>query len=169
VCTPLHLAGVLTDIPYYVAPNSNPQATAIVGSPQAGRISFTFGLVGPSVVVDTACSSAIVALNIACTSVITGASSAALSASVNLILPAMQLAVTSAGMLASDGRCKTFDMSADGYCRAEATAVHLVEQVDPSATLSGSSGVIMATHVGQDGKSSSLARRGCVAGSKATR
>lgn len=60
----------------------------------------------------------------------------------------------SAGMLAMDGRCKTMDSSADGYVRAEACVVFLIETVAQGSGAFGT--VIFGSAVNQDGRSSSL-------------
>eukprot|EP00854_Cymbomonas_tetramitiformis_P002159 gene2159-2865_t len=93
----------------------------------AGRLSYVFGLKGPSCVYDTACSSSLVAVEAACawSSSRRGepGCSAALAAGINLLLSPMPFTLCSrAGMLASDGRCKTLDAAADGFGRAEGGA-----------------------------------------------
>ena len=73
----------------------------------AGRVSFTFGLTGPSLVVDTACSASLVAAHLAAASVGSGEAPAAAAAGANLLLdPAWSIACARAGMLSPDGRCK---------------------------------------------------------------
>lgn len=86
----------------------------------AGRLSYVLGLTGPSVALDTACSSALVALHLACQSLRLGECDLALAGGVNLILrPELHINFCKARMLAPDGRCKTFDASANGYGRGE--------------------------------------------------
>ncbi len=95
-------------------------ATGIAQSMVANRISYLLGLTGPSMVVDTACSSSMVALDLACRSLHDGSSDLALAGGVNLMIsPSLTVAFSQAGMMASDGRCKTFDEKADGYVRGE--------------------------------------------------
>lgn len=62
--------------------------------------------------------------------------------------------LSKAGMLATDGRCKTLDASADGYMRGEACVVHLLDAHLPSTCRYPSA--IVGTAVNQDGRSSSL-------------
>ena len=86
----------------------------------AGRLSYFFGLKGPSLALDTACSSSLVAIHLACQSLRNRESHLALAGGVNLILsPTTTVAACKAMMLSPDGLCKTFDAAADGYGRGE--------------------------------------------------
>ncbi|WP_306332211.1 type I polyketide synthase, partial [Streptomyces sp. KL109B] len=86
----------------------------------ANRISFFLGLSGPSVVVDSAQSSALVAVHQAYESVRRGESAWALAGGVNLVLSPESTATASEfGALSPDGRCYTFDARANGYVRGE--------------------------------------------------
>ncbi|MDN3271696.1 acyltransferase domain-containing protein, partial [Streptomyces sp. MA15] len=90
----------------------------------ANRISHLLGLRGPSMAVDTAQSSALVAVHLACESLRRGESDLCLAGGVNLILAddsttAMELM----GALSPDGRCHTFDARANGYVRGEGGGV----------------------------------------------
>ncbi|CAL9641592.1 SDR family NAD(P)-dependent oxidoreductase [Streptomyces sp. enrichment culture] len=86
----------------------------------ANRISYFLGLSGPSVVVDSAQSSALVAVHQAYESVRRGESAWALAGGVNLILSPESTATASEfGALSPDGRCYTFDARANGYVRGE--------------------------------------------------
>lgn len=86
----------------------------------ANRISFFLGLTGPSAVVDSAQSSALVAVHQAYESVRRGESAWALAGGVNLILSPESTATASEfGALSPDGRCYTFDARANGYVRGE--------------------------------------------------
>ncbi|MEA2491981.1 MAG: polyketide synthase PksN, partial [Acidobacteriota bacterium] len=86
----------------------------------ANRVSFLLGLRGPSAPLDTACSSSLVALHRALESIHTGSSDMAIVGGVQVMLtPAAYISFSSAGMLSPDGKCKTFDKSANGYVRGE--------------------------------------------------
>jgi acyl transferase domain-containing protein/tryptophanase/acyl carrier protein len=86
----------------------------------ANRASFLLGLRGPSAPLDTACSSSLVAMHRAIESIHTGSSDMAIVGGVHVMLsPAAYISFSSAGMLSPDGKCKTFDKSANGYVRGE--------------------------------------------------
>lgn len=90
----------------------------------ANRISYALDLRGPSVAVDTACSSSLVAVHQAVTALRNGECDMALAGGANAILtPLLTLNFTNAGVIAPDGRCKTFDASADGIVRGEGAGV----------------------------------------------
>lgn len=96
-----------------IGPVSAYAATGNTISIAAGRLSFALGTQGPCATIDTACSSALVALHAARAAVLTEESKWALALAVNLTLtPRMYNAFRGAGMLSADGRCKTFDQCA---------------------------------------------------------
>ncbi|WP_338866156.1 SDR family NAD(P)-dependent oxidoreductase [Myxococcus stipitatus] len=95
-----------------------------------GRLSYVLGLQGPSMPVDTACSSSLVSLHLACESLRNGESTMALAGGVNLILsPEITLCLCNMQALAGDGRCKTFDASADGYVRGEGCGILVLKRL----------------------------------------
>src|SRR5262249_18075602 len=99
-------------------------------SAAAGRVSYVLGLQGPSLSVDTACSSSLVAVHLACQSLRSGECQLALVGGVNLMLnPDSHVMAAKARMLAPDGRCKTFDASADGYVRSEGCGVVILKRL----------------------------------------
>jgi len=124
----------------------------------SGRLSYLLGVHGPSITVDTACSSSLVAVHLACESLRAGESEVAIAAGVNLILSTdYTVAFHQARMLAPDGRCKTFDASADGFTRGEGCGVLVLKpfadaQRDGDPILA----VIRGSAVNQDGPSSGL-------------
>ncbi|HEY7951596.1 MAG TPA: beta-ketoacyl synthase N-terminal-like domain-containing protein, partial [Solirubrobacteraceae bacterium] len=90
----------------------------------SSRVSYTLGLRGPSLTVDTAQSSALVAVHLACESLRRGESSLALAGGVNLNLSiASAIAAERFGALSPDGLCFTFDSRANGYVRGEGGGV----------------------------------------------
>ncbi|MFI6230379.1 type I polyketide synthase, partial [Micromonospora echinospora] len=88
------------------------------------RVSYLLGLQGPSLAVNTACSSALVAVHLACQSLRSGESTVALAGGVNLtIAPDSTVAMSKFGAMAPDGRSKAFDARANGYVRGEGAGI----------------------------------------------
>jgi 3-oxoacyl-(acyl-carrier-protein) synthase/acyl carrier protein len=128
------------------------KATGRCFSVASGRISFCYGLKGPSIGVDTACSSYLSAVHLGRQMIDEGRCRVGLvTASLLTLDPATIGMLTAASMLAPDGRCKTLDASADGYARGEACITILMRRfsTNPLAVIAGSA-------VNQDGRSSSL-------------
>jgi acyl transferase domain-containing protein/acyl-CoA synthetase (AMP-forming)/AMP-acid ligase II/aryl carrier-like protein len=132
--------------------------TGNAASIAANRISYVLGCQGPSLAVDTACSSSLVAVHLACRSLRTGECELALAGGVNLILtPELTVAFSNAKMLAPDGRCKTFDASADGYVRGEGCGVVVLKRLSDARRDSDRIlAVIRGSAVNQDGRSNGL-------------
>ena len=132
--------------------------TGLSPSVAAGRLSYTLGLQGPAMAIDTACSSSLVAIHLACQSLGAGESRMAIAGGVNLILrPQPNIVLSKAHMLAPDGRCKTFDASADGFGRSEGCGVVVLKRFgDALADGDRVLAVIRGTAVNQDGRSSAL-------------
>src|ERR1700759_2651278 len=124
----------------------------------AGRLSSFLGAHGPAVVLDTACSSSLVTVHLACQSLRRRESDQALVAGVNLMLsPENSVATSRWGMLAPDGRCKTFDASADGYVRSEGCGVLVLKRLSDAVRDDDRiCAVIPGCAVNQDGASSGL-------------
>ena len=124
----------------------------------ANRISYAFDFVGPSLTLDTACSSSLVALHLACQSIQTGESEMAIAGGANALLkPEFTIATSKASMLSPDGRCKSFDASANGYVRSEGAGVVVLKPLS-AAQRDGDSiyAVIKSTVVNQDGRSNGI-------------
>ena len=124
----------------------------------ANRISYTYNFHGPSIAIDTACSSSLAAVHLACQSLRNGECAMALAGGVNMILsPAHSIAFTKAGVLAPDGRCKSFDAAANGYVRGEGGGM-IVLKLLSSALADGDpvSGVILGSAMVQDGRTNGL-------------
>ena len=124
----------------------------------ANRLSYLFDLKGPSMAVDTACSSSLVALHLASQSLKAGECDSAIAGGVNLMLsPELTQAFGMAGMMAEDGRCKTFDGAADGYVRGEGCGVVILKRLaDARANGDRILAVIKGSAINQDGKSNGL-------------
>ncbi len=137
---------------------SGHEASGVAHSIASGRVSYLLGLQGPAVSIDTACSSSLVALHLACQSLRLGETRMAIVAGVSLLLqPDTNAVFAKAGMLAPDGRCKTFDAAADGYTRSEGCAAVVVKRLrDAIADGDRILGIVRGSAVNQDGPSSGL-------------
>ena len=133
-------------------------ATGTALNAAAGRVSFTLGLQGPCMAIDTACSSSLVAIHTACQSLRNRESDLALAGGVNAILsPEPFVLISKWGMLSPDGRCKTFDASANGFVRGEGCALIVLERLsDAIANGRNILAIIRGSAINQDGRSSGL-------------
>ncbi|MFD7733599.1 beta-ketoacyl synthase N-terminal-like domain-containing protein, partial [Kitasatospora phosalacinea] len=124
----------------------------------ANRVSYALGLRGPSVVLDSAQSSSLVAVHAACASLRSGESSVAVAGGVNLnLLPESALAMARLGALSPDGRCQVFDARANGTVRGEGGAVLVLKPL--SAALAAGDPVycvIRGSAVNNDGATDGL-------------
>jgi malonyl CoA-acyl carrier protein transacylase len=119
----------------------------------ANRISYFFNLKGPSLAIDTACSSSLIAVHYACHSLQSGESNLCFVGGVNAILsPEATVYFSQARLMAADGRCKTFDDTADGYVRGEGCGVIILKRLS-DAIKDGDNihAIIRGTAVNQDG------------------
>ncbi|NEP08925.1 MAG: alpha/beta fold hydrolase [Symploca sp. SIO2C1] len=124
----------------------------------ANRLSYMLDVRGPSWSVDTACSSSLVAVHQARQSLQQGECQLALAGGVNLILsPELSITFAQAGMMAADGRCKTFSADADGYVRGEGCGIVVLKRL-ADALKDGDNvlALIKGTAVNQDGRSNGL-------------
>lgn len=119
----------------------------------SNRISYIYDLRGPSMSIDTACSSSMVALDQACRSIWTGDSSLALVGGVNIMhRPEIFIAMCKGGFLAPDGRSKAFDERGDGYGRGEGAGIVVLKTLrDAERDGDNIYAVIRATGCNQDG------------------
>ncbi|NEP38618.1 MAG: polyketide synthase, partial [Okeania sp. SIO2H7] len=109
-----------TDIDVYAA-------TGNALSVAAGRLSYSLGWQGPAMVVETACSSSLLAVHLACQSLRAKECNLAVAGGVYLMVsPQTTIAMSKLQALSPDGRCKTFDAAADGYGRGEGCGMVLL-------------------------------------------
>lgn len=139
----------------YRDPDNAPSyaATGASKTSLANRISWLFDLRGPSFTLDTACSSSLVALHLACQSLRTGESSMAIVGGSSLLLnPEMFMYLSNQQFLSPDGKCKSFDESANGYGRGEGFACVILKRVDDAIIVGDPiRAIIRGTGSNQDG------------------
>lgn len=120
----------------------------------SGRISYFFNLVGSSLSIDTACSSSLVTFNYSERAISSGHADKAFSFGVACMAwPETTINFSLAGMLSPDGRCKSFDASANGYVRGEGCGAFFLERESDSRS---SCALVKGTSVNQDGRSAGL-------------
>ncbi|WP_455893511.1 beta-ketoacyl synthase N-terminal-like domain-containing protein, partial [Serratia proteamaculans] len=120
----------------------------------ANRISYTFNLTGPSMAIDTLCSSSLTALHLAVKSIKSGECEAAIVGGVNLsIHPNKYIMQAQGNMSSSDGRCRSFGDGGDGFVASEGVGAILVKPLN-KAIADGDNiyGVIKGTSINNDGK-----------------
>ena len=124
----------------------------------AGRLSYVLGLQGPALVVDTACSTSLVAVHLACQSLRTRETDLALAGGANVILsPTLSVIESRARLLSPGGRCRTFDAAADGVVRGEGCGVVVLKRLaDALAQGDRVLAVIRGSAVNHDGRSGGL-------------
>jgi polyketide synthase PksN len=133
-------------------------ATGLAHSVLANRISYLFNFHGPSEPVDTACSSSLIALHRAVESIRSGDCEIAVAGGVNILLsPTVFVSFLEAGMLSEDGKCKTFDSSANGYVRGEGIGAVVLKPLNRAIKDQDHVyGIIKATAINHGGRAASL-------------
>lgn len=137
-----------------------PEMTIVAGpgnvdSIMAGRISYYYDLKGPSMLVNTACSSSLSALHLACQAIQYGEIDMGLVAGINLIInPTSQYGNPIPDIVSSTARARTFSEDSDGTGRGEGCIVVLVKQYEKAVyDHDNIYAVIKSTHLNNDGKS----------------
>lgn len=142
--------------------DETPNAYTNIGSAISicsNRISYIFDFHGPSMSIDTACSSSMVAIHQACQALAHGEIGMAVAGGVNILVsPRPFVGFSRASMLSPDGRCKSFDADGNGYVRAEGGGILILKRLE-DAERDGDPilAVVRATAVNSDGRTMGLA------------
>ncbi|WP_052421797.1 SDR family NAD(P)-dependent oxidoreductase [Paenibacillus sp. FSL P4-0081] len=129
---------------------------AYAGSPSsiANRVSYWYNFQGPSIAVDTMCSSSLTAIHLACQSIQQGECGVAVAGGVNLSLhPNKYLMLAQGKFVSSKGRCESFGEGGDGYVPGEGVGAVLLKPLS-EAVADGDRiyGVIKASAINHGGK-----------------
>ena len=106
----------------------NPIALGSSYASVANRVSYTFNFCGPSIAIDTMCSSSLTSIHLACESIRKGECEAAIAGGVNVsIHPNKYMLLGQTKFLDSTGRCHTFGNGGDGYVPGEGVGAVLLK------------------------------------------
>ena len=125
-----------------------------------GRINYCFKFSGPSFAVDTACSSSLAGIHLACNSLWRGDIDTAIAGGTNVLTnPDFTAGLDRGHFLSRTGNCKTFDDSADGYCRGEGIGTVIVKRLDDAIADSDPIlGLILGAYTNHSAESESITR-----------
>ncbi|MCY3599215.1 MAG: beta-ketoacyl synthase N-terminal-like domain-containing protein [Gemmatimonadetes bacterium] len=113
-----------------IASGSDGGSVGTMSSTTVGRVAFTLGLMGPAMPFVLQCAASLAAVHAAATALERGEVDLALAGGVNAIFsPNFSRLLLEHGLLASSGRCATFDASAQGYVRGEGCGVVLLKRL----------------------------------------
>ena len=154
--------GVFVGVMYQEYQLYGPQQTllgkdlAMFGNPSsiANRVSFFYNFNGPSMAIDTMCSSSLTALHLGCQSVKSGETKAAIVGGVNLSLhPNKYLALSQGNFLSKEGRCKSFSEEANGYVPSEGVGAIIIKSLkDAENDGDNIYGIIRSTSINHGGR-----------------
>lgn len=95
------------------------------------RVSYKLNLTGPSIDVQSACSTSLVAIHLACQNLIAGNCDIALAGGVFIQIPHGEgYMYESGGIFSPDGHCRPFDSEADGTLFGEGSGVVVLKRLD---------------------------------------
>ncbi|KAI2476002.1 Type I Iterative Polyketide synthase [Pyrenophora tritici-repentis] len=125
-----------------------------------GRINYFFKFSGPSYAVDTACSSSLAGIHLACNSLWRRDIDTAIAGGTNVLTnPDFTAGLDRGHFLSRTGNCKTFDDSADGYCRGEGVGTVIIKRLDDAiADKDPILGVILGAYTNHSAESESITR-----------
>ena len=137
------------------------EAYSFTGTPfsmASGRVAHAMGLKGPAITMDTACSSSLVAVHAARRSLLANECSVAFAGGAMLMFsPSTYASASGLGMLSPTGRCHAFDVSADGFVRAEGCGVVMLKRLDDALRDNDRVlAVIRGSAVNQDGRTHNI-------------
>lgn len=132
----------------------NPVTASGSAAAVANRVSYAFNFQGPSIALDTMCSSSLTAVYLACESLQNGVCEAAIAGGVNVsVHPNKYLALSEHNFISSNGKCNTFGEGGDGYIPGEGVGAILLKPVS-KAIMDGDHiyGVVKGAAVNHGGK-----------------
>ncbi|CAG8212597.1 unnamed protein product [Penicillium salamii] len=125
-----------------------------------GRLNYCFKFSGPSYAVDTACSSSLAAIHLACNALWRGEVDTAIAGGTNVLTnPDFTAGLDRGHFLSRTGNCKTFDDTADGYCRGEGVGTVILKRLDDAlADRDPICGVILSASTNHSAEAESITR-----------
>ncbi|XP_064604073.1 LOW QUALITY PROTEIN: mycocerosic acid synthase-like [Liolophura sinensis] len=130
----------------------NYHLTGSANSIVAARVSYVYDLRGPAVTLDTACSSALMAIHLASQGLSTGDCDLALAGGVNLVMIHISgVYLSQAGMASRVGQCQAFSADADGYVRGEGCGVVVLKRLSDALKNKDKIWGTITTGTNQDG------------------
>ncbi|PEM81596.1 hypothetical protein CN627_28225, partial [Bacillus wiedmannii] len=122
----------------------------------ANRVSYFLNFRGPSIALDTMCSSSLTAIHLACDSILKGESDLAIAGGVNVsIHPSKYIYLSQQKFVSSDGKCRSFGEGGDGYVPGEGVGAILLKPLSKAIKDSDHIyAVIKGSSINHGGKSS---------------